>query len=130
MWLVLFFAREADPALHDLRGYECERIVLRANNLQPKLKQLSVVLTTVDTAEQGVGRAECTEAIGDDYANGAVGREDNTTPRFATRRGKKSHLRNQRKKHNPRGWFYFLLRSALPSVTFGTKGMGDEAQNS
>ncbi len=48
---------------------------LRANNLQPKLKQPGVVLTTVDTAEQGVGRAECTEAIGDDYANGAVGHD-------------------------------------------------------
>ena len=47
----------------------------RANNLQPKLKQLSVVLTTVDTAEQEVGRGECTEAIGDAYANGAVGHE-------------------------------------------------------
>ena len=46
-----------------------------ANNLQPKLKQLSVVLTTVDTAEQEVGRGECTEAIGDAYANGAVGHE-------------------------------------------------------
>ena len=43
----------------------------RANNLQPKLKQLGVVLTTVDTAEQGVGRAEGIEAIADDYANGA-----------------------------------------------------------
>ena len=29
----------------------------RANNLQPKLKQLGVVLTTVDTAEQGVREA-------------------------------------------------------------------------
>ena len=48
---------------------------LRANNLQPKLKRLIIVLTPVDTAEQGVGRAECTEAIGDDYANGAVGRD-------------------------------------------------------
>ena len=47
----------------------------RANNLQPKLKQLSVVLTTIDTAEQEVGRGECTEAIGDAYANGAVGHE-------------------------------------------------------
>ena len=47
----------------------------RANNLQPKLKQLGVVLTTVDTAEQEVGRGECTEAIGDAYANGAVGHE-------------------------------------------------------
>ena len=47
----------------------------RANKLQPKLKQLSVVLTTVDTAEQEVGRGECTEAIGDAYANGAVGHE-------------------------------------------------------
>ena len=47
----------------------------RANNLQPKLKQLSVVLATVDTAEQEVGRAECTEAIVDDYAAVAVGHE-------------------------------------------------------
>ena len=46
---------------------------LRANNLQPKLKQPSVVFATVDTAEQEVGRGECTEAIGDAYANGAVG---------------------------------------------------------
>ena len=30
-----------------------------------------IVLTTVDTAEQGVGRAEGIEARGDDYANGA-----------------------------------------------------------
>jgi len=49
--------------------------VQRANNLQPKLKQLSVVLTTVDTTKQGVGRAECIEAIGEDYATCAVGRE-------------------------------------------------------
>ena len=48
---------------------------LRANNLQPKLKRSIIVLTTVDTAEQGVGRAECTEAIGDDYVNGAVGHD-------------------------------------------------------
>ena len=34
-----------------------------------------IVFATVDTAEQEVGRAECIEAIGDDYANGAVGRE-------------------------------------------------------
>ena len=34
-----------------------------------------IVFSTVDTAEQEVGRAECTEAIGDAYANGAVGRE-------------------------------------------------------
>jgi hypothetical protein len=56
---------------HDLRGYEPEREVLRANNLRPKLKRLIIVLTTVDTAEQGVGRAEGIEARGDDYANGA-----------------------------------------------------------
>ena len=48
---------------------------LRANNLQPKRKRLSIVFATVDTAEQGVGRAECTEATDDDYANGAVGHE-------------------------------------------------------
>ena len=56
---------------HDLRGYESEREALRANNLRPKLKRLIIVLTTVDTAEQGVGRAEGIEAKGDDYANGA-----------------------------------------------------------
>ena len=61
--------------LHDLRGYEFERKALRANNLRPKKKQLNVVFSTVDTAEQGVGRAECIEAKADDYANGAVGRE-------------------------------------------------------
>ena len=49
--------------------------VLRANNLQPKEKQPSVVFATVDTTKQGVGRAECIEAIGDDYATCAVGRE-------------------------------------------------------
>ena len=37
-----------------LRGYEFEHFVLRANNLRPKLKQLNVVLTTVDTTKQGV----------------------------------------------------------------------------
>lgn len=52
----------------------------RANNLQPKLKQLSVVLTTVDTTKQGVGRAECIEAIGEDYATCAVGREAQSHP--------------------------------------------------
>ena len=62
--------------LHDLRGYEFERKALRANNLRPKEKQLNVVFATVDTAEQGVGRAECIEAKADDYANGAVGREE------------------------------------------------------
>ena len=35
---------------------------------------MKIVFSTVDTAEQEVGRAECTEAIGDDYANGAAGR--------------------------------------------------------
>ena len=54
--------------------------VQRANNLQPKLKQLSVVLTTVDTTKQGVGRAECIEAIGEDYATCAVGREEQSHP--------------------------------------------------
>ena len=53
---------------------------IRANNLQPKLKQLSVVLTTVDTTKQGVGRAECIEAIGEDYATCAVGREAQSHP--------------------------------------------------
>ena len=48
---------------------------IRANNLQPKEKRLIIVFSTVDTSEQEVGRAECAEAIGDAYANGAVGRE-------------------------------------------------------
>ncbi len=33
-----------------------------------KQKQLSVVFTTKDSPKQRVGRAECTEEIGDDYA--------------------------------------------------------------
>ena len=49
--------------------------MLRANNLQPKEKQLSVVFSTVDNTKQEVGRAERTEAIGDDYATVAVGHE-------------------------------------------------------
>ena len=53
---------------------------LRANDLQPKLKQLSDVLTTVNTTKQGDGRAECTEATGDDYATCAVGREVQIPP--------------------------------------------------
>ena len=44
---------------------------LSANNLRPREKRLIIVFPTVDTAEQGVGRAERIEAIGDDYANGA-----------------------------------------------------------
>ena len=48
---------------------------LRANNLRPKEKRLIIVFSTVDDTKQGVGRAECTEAIGDDYATVAVGRE-------------------------------------------------------
>ena len=75
---------------------------LRANNLRPKLKQLSVVLTTVDTAEQGVGRAECTEAIGDAYANGAVG-HDTAFPCL------KSHTLNQRKEAQPLRLSFFLF---------------------
>ena len=52
-----------------------------------------IVFSTVDTAEQEVGRAECTEAIGDDYANGALGRDtavraSNLTS--ATKTGKQS----------------------------------------
>ena len=75
-WFEFFlFGREGNSVLHDLRGYESECEALRANNLQPKLKQLGVVLTTVDTTKQGVGRAECTEAIANDYATCAVGRE-------------------------------------------------------
>ena len=48
-----------------------------------------IVFSTVDTAEQEVGRAECTEAIGDDYANGAVGREE--TSRFVSRQAHALH---------------------------------------
>ena len=58
-----------------LHGYEFKRFAPRANNLQPELKQLSVVLTTIDTTKQGVSRAECIAAIGDDYATCAVGHE-------------------------------------------------------
>ena len=39
----------------------------------------------------------------------------------------KSHLRNQKTKPTLVVGFIFLLRSDLPSMTFGTKGMGDEA---
>ena len=39
------------------------------------------------TVEQEVGRAECIEAIGDDYANGAVGRVATCAMKYyATRR--------------------------------------------
>ena len=38
-------------------------------------KRLIIVFSTVDDTKQGVGRAECTEAIGDDYATVAEGRE-------------------------------------------------------
>ena len=49
----------------------------RANNLQPKRKQLSIVFATVDGTKQGVCRAECkrsVEATADDYATAAEGR--------------------------------------------------------
>ena len=49
----------------------------RANNLQPKRKQLSIVFATVDGTKQGVCRAECkrsVEATVDDYATAAEGR--------------------------------------------------------
>ena len=78
--MFFFFAREADSLLHALRGYELERFALRANNLQPKKKQLSVVFSTVDTTKQGVDRAEQAQATGDDYATCAVGREVQIPP--------------------------------------------------
>ena len=53
---------------------------LRANNLRPMEKRLIIVFSTVDDTKQGVGRAECTEAIGDDYATVAVGREVQIPP--------------------------------------------------
>ena len=74
--------------LHDLRGYEPERSAQRANNLRPKSKRLISGLTTVDTTKQEVGRAECTEAKGDDYATCADGR-DTALPCF------KSHSNKQ-----------------------------------
>ena len=84
----------------------------RANNLQPKEKRLIIVFSTVDTAEQEVGRAECTEAIGDAYANGAVGREERCNFRFAACWGnEKSHSRNQIR--NSR-----LIQSYRPTVFF------------
>ena len=67
---------------------------LRANNLQPREKRLIIVFPTVDTAEQGVGRAEGIEARGDDYANGAE------VMRF------KSHLRNQKIQLERVGFFH------------------------
>ena len=54
-------------------GSEC-----RANNLQPKRKQLSIVFATVDGTKQGVRRAEgkqSVKATADDYATAAEGRE-------------------------------------------------------
>ena len=62
---------------------------IRANNLQPKGKRLIIVFSTVDTAEQEVGRAECTEAIGDAYANGAVGRDATCTTEYCAARSTK-----------------------------------------
>ena len=50
----------------------------RANNLQPKRKQLSIVFATVDGTKQGVCQAECkrsVEATANDYATDAKGRE-------------------------------------------------------
>ena len=105
--------------LHDLRGYESERKALRANNLQPKLKQLSVVLTTVDTIKQGVSSAEYFEAIGDDYATCAVGR-DTAIPYF------KSHLRNQKNSNHLFGGLSFFLLTAAVALCFMTFGEHDE----
>ncbi len=45
---------------------------LRANNLQPKRKRLSIVFATVDTTKQGVGEASLRATI-NDYATCAVG---------------------------------------------------------
>ena len=81
------FGRGRDSVPHALRGYEPERFAQRANNLRPKSKRLISVLTTVDAIKQGVGRAECIEATGDDNATGADGR-DTALPCF------KSHSRN------------------------------------
>ena len=47
---------------------------VRANNLRPKLKQLSVVLTTVDTTKQGVGEVSLWATI-NNYAACAVGHD-------------------------------------------------------
>ena len=47
----------------------------RANNLQPKRKGLSILFATVDGTKQGVCRAECIEAMADDCATAAEGRE-------------------------------------------------------
>ena len=57
---------------HELRSLSVP-LGFRANNLQPKAKRLSIVLSTVDNTKQGVDRAECIKAIGDDYATVAVG---------------------------------------------------------
>ena len=79
---------------------------LRANNLQPKEKRLSIVFSTVDTTKQGVGRAECTEAKGDDYAARAVGRAAYCLLHLAVfalcflHHYFKSHSRNQKRKQS------------------------------
>ena len=60
---------ETSSVLHDLL-YESTSALAecRANNLQPKRKQLSIVFATVDGTKQGVDGAERAQARGYDYA--------------------------------------------------------------
>ena len=73
LYLTALCARARPPTARG--GSEC-----RANNLQPKRKQLSIVFATVDGTKQGVRRAEgkqSVKATADDYAPAAEGRERN-----------------------------------------------------
>ena len=74
-----FLLSGMSSVLHDLLYKPTSALAeCRANNLQPKRKQLSIVFATVDGTKQGVCRAECkqsVEATADDYATAAEGRE-------------------------------------------------------
>ena len=76
---VLFFAPAVDLNLTAF-GAKARPLPLaadsRANNLQPKRKGLSILFATVDGTKQGVCRAEQAQAMADDYATVAEGREE------------------------------------------------------
>ena len=64
--------------LHDLLYEPTSALAeCRANNLQPKQKQLNIVFATVDGTKQGVCRTEQAQATADNYATAAEGREEN-----------------------------------------------------
>ena len=82
VWVFSFLVAEIDGILNLMTcALWASPFGIRANNLRPKLKQLSVVLTTVDTTKQGVSRTKCIEVIADDYATCADG-HDTATPWF------------------------------------------------